>query len=323
MKVVKYRKYGSPEVVEIREADKPVPGDKEILIRNKATVVTPPDCAGRKGEPFIIRFFSGFFSPRNVPGDVMAGIVEAVGNGVSRFKVGDEVYGSSGTGEGAHGEFNCLPEDAGLALIPDNMTFDGAAALSEGFLTALPFLRDSGKITSGMKILINGASGNVGSTAVQLAKYYGAHVTAVCSGGNRDLVLSLGADEVIDYKINDFTSGDIKYDLIFDAVGKSSFSQCRNILKENGLYMSTVPTLPLMLKMLFQGKSRGPKALFSATGLRKPEEKSRDLEFMNELVIKGQIKPLIDRHYSFSDIAEAHRYVDTGRKKGSVVIDFN
>lgn len=322
MKAVKYRKYGGPEVIEIKEIDKPVPGDGEILIRNMATVVTPPDCAMRKADPFITRFFAGFLTPKNVPGDVMAGVVEAVGKGVSRFKVGEAVYGSSGVKEGAHGEFNCLPEGGALAHKPEDLDFGEAAGLSEGLLTALPFLRDNGKIEKGMDVLVNGASGNVGSTALQLAKYYGATVTGVCSGGNRDLVLSLGADKVIDYTIEDFSSGVEKYDIIFDAVGKSSFGRSRSVLKEQGVYMTTVPAMSVMLRMLFQGKKKGRKAIFSATGLRKPEDKSKDLTFMNKMVADKVLKPLIDRRYSFKDIAEAHKYVETGRKKGSVVIDF-
>ena len=323
MKAVICEKYGPPEVLKIKEVEKPEPKDNEVLIKIKATVTALPDCAFRKGSPFISRLFTGLTRPKYILGDVLSGVVEATGKDVKHFKNGDEIYGSSGTNFGTNAEYIVLSEDEAVTIKPINVSFGEAAAISEGTLTALPFLRDSGNIKSkrGQKILINGASGGVGVYALQLAKYFGAEVTGVCSSNNLELVKSLGADYVIDYTKEDFTKTSDTYDIIFDAVGKSSFSKCKNSLKSNGVYLSTIPTLTLMFQMLITSSSKKRKAIFSATGLRKTIEKKNDLIFLKELIEAGKIKPVIDKIYPLEDIVEAHRYVEMGHKRGSVVIN--
>lgn len=321
MRAIVYTRYGPPDVLKLKEVDKPTVKDNEVLIRIYATVVTPSDSAGRKGDPFIIRFFTGLRRPKNtILGSELAGEIEAVGKGVKLFKKGDQVFGGSGTSFGAHAEFICLPEDGTLAIKPANMTYDEAAAISDGALTALPFLRDKANIQSGQKVLINGASGSVGTSAVQLAKYLGAEVTGVCSTTNLELVKSLGADKVIDYTREDFTKTGQTYDIIFDAVGKSSFSRCKRSLKQGGVYLLTVPTLAIFLQTLWTSKIGSKKAMIAFTGLRSSSEKTKDLILIKELVEAGKIKSVIDRRYPLEQTADAYTYVDTGHKKGSVVI---
>ncbi len=321
MKAIVYEKYGPPEVLQLKEVEKPIPKDDEVLIRIDAAVVTTAGMAARKGDPFIIRFFTGLIKPKStIPGGEFAGEIEAVGKDVKRFREGDQVFAAPGTGYGSYAEYKCLPEEGALASKPANMTYEEAAAVCEGALTALPFLRDNGKIQSGQKVLINGASGAVGTSAVQLAKYFGAEVTGVCSTTNLELVKSLGADEIIDYTKEDFTKSGQTYDIIFDAVGKSSYSRCKGSLKQGGVYLLTVPTLAILLQMLWTSKIGSKKAIIAFTGLRPPSEKAKDLIFLKELVEAGKIKPVIDRSYPLEQIVEAHRYVDKGHKKGNVVI---
>ncbi|MEN6390933.1 MAG: NAD(P)-dependent alcohol dehydrogenase [Syntrophomonas sp.] len=320
MKAVVCKKYGPPEVIQLVEAEKPIPGDNEVLVRIEATVAAPPDCAFRKGKPFISRFFTGLTRPGKIPGDVLSGVIEKVGNNVTLFKAGDAIYGSSGINMGTNAEYIVLQEKEALAIIPARVTFEEAAAISEGSLTALPFLRDSGKIRKGQKILIIGASGGIGVYAVQLAKYYGADVTAICGPANLELVKSIGADKAIDYTKEDYTKSGQKYDIVFDAVSKSSFSRCRKILTTDGIYLNTVPSLNIMLNMLWTSLFTSKKAIFMATGLRKPAEKKEDLDFLNKLIESGKLRAVIDRTYSLEQMAEAHRYVETGHKKGSVAV---
>lgn len=320
MKAIVLDKYGSPEVLRLEEVEKPTPKDNEVLVRIHATTVTPPDCAFRKGEPFIARLYSGLMRPKLKPGGELAGEIEHVGKDVELFKKGDHVFGSAGPDFGAHAEYTCLPEDGTLAPRPANVTFEEAAAVCDGALTALPFLRDKANIQSGQTILVNGASGSVGAAAVQLAKHFGAEVTGVCSTRNVELVKSLGADKVIDYTREDFTKRGETYDVIFDAVGKSSFSRCKSSLKQGGSYLTTVPSLAIPLQMLWTSNIGSKKATLALTGLRPSSEKARDLLFIKELVEAGELKPVIDRRYSLERIAEAHRYVETGHKRGSVVV---
>jgi len=270
--------------------------------------------AARKGKPSIVRLFTGLMRPKKpILGVELGGEIEAVGKDVKLFKEGDQVFGYSGFGGNA--EYTCLPEDGQLAKKPANMTYGEAAASCDGVLTALPFLRDKGNIQSGQKVLINGASGSIGSFAVQLAKYYGAEVTGVCSTANLELVRSLGADKVIDYTKEDFTESGETYDIVFDTVAKSSFSRCKRSLKQNGVYLSTIPTLGILLP-----KIGSKKAIFHAAGLRPPSERRKDLVFVKELIEAGKLRAAIDRSYPLERIVEAHRYVDKGHKKGNVVI---
>jgi NADPH:quinone reductase-like Zn-dependent oxidoreductase len=237
---------------------------------------------------------------------------------VTRFKPGDQVFGFDMFG--AYAEYKCMPENGALAIKPANISYEEAASVPNGALTALPFLRDKGKIQSGQAVLIYGASGSVGTAAVQLAKYYGAEVTGVCSTTNLEWVKSLGADQVIDYTREDFTENGKTYDIIFDTVGKISFSECKDSLKDEGIYLTTVPTPVIMLQALLTAKSGGKKVKFMAAGLRPAREKIKDLIFLTELIEAGKIKPVIDRRYPLEQIADAHRYVEQGHKKGNVVI---
>lgn len=323
MKSVVYRKYGSPEVLELVDTPRPEPKVNEILIKIHASIVTPGDIAYRNGNPFVARLFSGLFKPKKeVLGSAFAGEVESVGEEVTRFKPGDQVYGSAGTDLGTYAEYIALPEDGAIAFKPANMSFDKAVGVCDGGLTSLPFLRDNGDIRKGQKILINGASGSVGSFAVQLAKHFGAEVTGVCSSGKMEMVRSLGADHVIDYTQEDFTNNSGAYDIIFDTVGKSSFSKCRRALKSNGIFLTTYPSLGILFQMLWTRVFSKKKAIFAATGLRPPGEKVRDLVNLKDLIEAGKIKSIVDRSYSMSQIVEAHRYVAKGHKTGNVVISF-
>ena len=319
MKAIVCTTYGSPAVLQLREVAKPTPKDKEVLIRVYAAVVGPSDCAFRKGDPFIVKLIYGLTRPRfSTQGVEFAGEIEAIGDDVSLFKIGDQVFGMSPDRFGAHAEYMCLPEDKPLIIKPASTTYEEAAGICDGATTALTFLRDVAKLQRGQHILINGASGAVGAYAVQLARYYEADVTGVCSSANVELVKSLGADRVIDYTKTDFTSAGQTYDVIFDAVGKSSFSRCKGALSQHGVYLSTVPTLGIVFQMLWTSMIGSKKAKFATAGLMQNKE---NLAFLKELIEAGKLKAFIDRRYSLEQVAEAHRYVETGRKKGNVVIN--
>ncbi|MBC7877611.1 MAG: NAD(P)-dependent alcohol dehydrogenase [Anaerolineales bacterium] len=321
MKAIVITKYGPPEVLELRQVDKPTPKDNEVLIRIHATAVVATDPMFRKGDPFIGRFFTGLTKPKHaIPGDVVAGDIEAVGKAVTFYKPGDQVYAACAMTQGGQAEYICLPEDGPLAIMPVDMSYEEAAGVPDGALGALNFLRDAAGIQSGQTILINGGSGSVGTYAVQLAVDFGTQVTAVCSTPNVDLVKSLGAHKVIDYTKEDFTQNGQTYDIIFDAVGKSSFSRCKNSLKQNGVYVTTVPALDFMLGVLLTSKSKGKRAAFVAPGLRSSSDKAKDLNFLKELIEAGKIRSVIDRRYPLEEIVEAHKYVEAGHKKGNVVI---
>lgn len=321
MKAIVLDRYGGPEVLRYADVQRPVPGPGEILVRNHATVATPPDVAFRSANPFIVRFFTGLLRPKSpIMGSTFAGEVAAIGAGVSRFGVGDRVFGASELEGGTYAQYLRLPEAGSVARRPESLDYETACALAEGFLTALPFLRDEAALKAGQAILVNGASGSVGTVAVQLAKHMGAHVTGVCSTRNLELVAGLGADEVIDYEREDFTSRSAAWDVIFDAVGKSSFTRCRAPLKPGGVYMTTVPGPGIMWHMLTKSRPEGKRALLATTGLRPPAAKQRDLELLVELTATGRLRAVIDRRYPLADMADAHRYVETGRKRGSVVI---
>jgi NADPH:quinone reductase-like Zn-dependent oxidoreductase len=316
MKAIVYTEFGPPEVLQLKEVEKPTPTEDEVLIRVHATTVSAEDPAMRSSPGL-----NGLREPKNpILGWYLAGEVEAIGKHVERFSIRDQVFGSAGTRLGCHAEYICLPENGALAIKPSNITYEEAAAIPNGALTALPYLRDNGKIRRGQKVLVNGASGTVGTSGVQFAKYYGAEVTGVCSTTNLELVKSLGADHVIDYTEEDFTQSGQTYDIIFDAVGKSSFSSCKSSLKDGGIYLTTVPSPEAILQRLRSLISGGKKVSFAATGLRRARAKAKDLAFIRELVEAGKIKAVIDRRYPLEQMAEAHRYVEKGHKKGDVVI---
>ncbi len=328
MKAVVYTEYGPPEVLQLQEVEKPSPKNDEVLIRIYATAVTSGDYTLRSLDAstrimgLLFGFNFGLIRPKNpMLGYDLAGEVEAVGIDVKRFKVGDQVFGSAGARRGAYAEYICLPEESEdeegglLALKPANMTYEEAAAVPHGALSALVFLRDKGNIQSGQEVLIYGASGGVGTYAVQLAKYFGAEVTGVCSTTNLELVKSLGADKVIDYTKEDFTKDGKTYDVIYETVGKSSFSRNLSSLKEDGIYLAGSAGL-LQTFQIAWTSMRGSKKIVVGPGFGSKE----DLIFLKELIEAGKIKPVIDRRYPLEQIVEAHRYADTGHKKGNVVI---
>lgn len=321
MKAVVYTKYGPPEVLQIEEMEKPAPKDNEVLIKVYATTVETTDAIFRQGTTFSARLFTGLFKPKITRvGGEFAGEIEAVGQDVTRFKAGDRVFGSTAPDFGANAEYVCLPEEGAMARKPDSLTYEEAVSIHPGALTALPNLRDAAKIQRGQKVLINGASGSIGISAVQLARHFGADVTGVCSTVNVELVKSLGVDKVIDYTQEDFTKNGETYDIIFDTVGKSSFSRCKGALKPGGIYLTTVVTPAILFQMLWTSKFGNKKAKIVFAGLRPVSEKNEDLAFFLELIEAGTLKPVIDRCYPLAQIAEAHRHVDTGHKKGNVVI---
>ena len=316
MKAVVYKKFGPPEVLCVQEIVKPKPKENEVLIRVYASTVAAEDPSLRKYPGM-----NGIFKPKNpTPGWYLAGEVEAVGDGVKEFKPNDKVYGSTGLRLGANAQYICLPEKAALALMPVNLNYQEAAAIPNGALTALPFFRDTALIKKGQKVLVYGASGTVGSSAVQFAKYFETKVTGVCSSTNLERVKALGADAVIDYRTTDFTEIDETWDVIFDTVGKLSFSKIKHVLTKNGVYLTTFPTLISLIHKI-AGSSESKTARFAATGLRKAKKQKKDLYLIKELVEQEIIKPVIDRVYSMEQIADAHAYVEKGHKKGDVVIN--
>lgn len=323
MKAVVYTEYGSPDVLHLKEVEKPTPKDDEVLIRVHATTVTTGD-VNIRGFTFIPpgfgplpRLMFGLRKPkREILGVELAGEIEAMGRDVKLFKKGDQVFGINSTELGAYAEFVCWPEKRALTLKPANLTYAEAAAIPFGGSTALYFLQKLGNIQNGQSILINGASGSVGSAAVQLARHFGAEVTGVCSTANLELVKSLGAHNVIDYTKENFRTGAETYNLILDTVpGKTSFSECKNSLKQNGLYLAVAGGLKEMVQSATNSRKGGKKVLAGS-----PPERKEELIFLKELIEAGKIKPVIDRHYPLEQTADAHRYVDQGHKKGNVVI---
>jgi NADPH:quinone reductase-like Zn-dependent oxidoreductase len=320
MKAIVYEKYGHPSVLQVKEIEKPVPKENEVLIKIHATTVTSGDWRARSlnvpvGFGLISRLFFGVTKPRQpILGTELAGEIEAVGKEVRKFKVGDQVFAFSGAKMGCYAEYKCMPEDGAIALKPSNLLFEEAAALSFGGITALDFFR-KGKLKSGEKVLINGASGGVGTAAVQIAKHFGAEITAVCSTANVELVKSLGATQVIDYTKEDFTRNGETYDVIIDTVGTAPYSRCKDSLKKGGRLLLVLAGLPAMLQIPLVSITSGKKIIAGPAA-----ERASDLHFLAELAKAGKFKPVIDRRYPFEQIVEAHSYVDTGRKRGNVII---
>lgn len=318
MKAIVYERYGSPDVLQMKDIKKPTPKSNEVLIKIYATTVTSGDWRVRSlnvpsGFGLITRLVFGISKPRQpVLGTELSGVVESIGDAVRKFKIGDQVFAFSDTSMGCHAEYKCMPENGMVALKPARLSFDEAAALSFGGTTALDFLRRA-KLQSGEKILINGASGGVGTAVVQLASYFGADVTGVCSTANQDLVASLGANHVFDYTKEDFTKNGKTYDVIVDTVGNAPFSRAKDSLTYNGRLLMVVAGLPDMLGIPWASITTSKKIIAGPVALR-----LEDLHFLAELAETGQFKPVMDRCYPFEQFVEAHRYVDTGRKKGNV-----
>jgi NADPH:quinone reductase-like Zn-dependent oxidoreductase len=316
MRAVVCDRYGPPEVQRIEEVERPVPKEDEVLVKIHATTVTRTDCGIRAAEPFFIRFFFGLRRPKQrILGTELSGEVEAIGAAVSQFAVGDHVFGSTAAFRtGAHAEFVCLPESGPLAHKPAGMTFEEAAAVPDGFILALMCL-ESIHPQKGQTILVYGASGAIGTAGVQLAKHFGADVTAVCNTKNVELVRSLGADTVIDYMKDDFTKNGETYDVIFDAVGKHSFSRCRGSLKPGGAYVATDGFRNIFLQ-LWTSRIGDKKVVFPIP----PHYTKKNVLFLKELIEAGKYRPVIDRRYPLEQVVEATRYVETEQKTGNVVL---
>ncbi|MGD9345717.1 MAG: NAD(P)-dependent alcohol dehydrogenase [Candidatus Aminicenantes bacterium] len=319
MKAIVWTKYGPPDVLQLKEVKKPIPKDNEVLIKVYAATVTAGDCEARAFKfPILfwlpLRITFGLIRPRIITlGQELAGVIEAVGKNVERFSAGDQVFASTGPGFGAYAEYKCLPAEYAVAIKPVNMTFEEAATVPIG-LDSLHFIRKA-NIRSGEKVLINGAGGSIGTFAVQLAKHYGAEVTGVDKGEKLDVIRSIGADYVIDYTKEDFTRRGETYDVIFDVVGGSSFLRCIRSLNKNGRYLLANPRMLLMVRGLWTSLTSSKKVI---TGLA--NYKAKDLLFLKELIEAGKLKAVIDKSYALEETAEAHRYVDTGQKKGNVVV---
>jgi NADPH2:quinone reductase len=319
MRKVVFRKFGPPEVLHVIECDAPTPKSNQVRIRIHATTVTAAEAAMRRGEPLWGRPMIGLTKPRKryqTLGTELAGVVDAVGREVKRFREGDEVFGFAGWNIGANADYLCLPEVASLSPKPSNKSFGQAAAAVDGATTALHFLRDRANLRAGQRVLIIGAAGSIGTYAVQLAKRFGAEVTGVCGTSNVTLVRSLGADEVIDYRNEDFREAGERWDVIFDTVGASSFAESKAVLVERGIYLPTVISLDSVFHGLWTPLARG-KRLMGGMSVNKNET----LPFVTELIKDDALQIVVDRRFPLERIQEAHRLVDTGHKKGSVIID--
>lgn len=320
MQAIEYAQYGAPEVLHLKEVTKPSPKSKEVLIRVYATTVTAADLMMRTGKPYLGRLYTGLTGPkRTILGFEFAGEVVGVGEAVTLFKVGDKVFGGTTT-LGCYAEYVCVSEHDVLTTMPDNISYEEAAPVNGSAITVMNFLKGLGKIQKNQKVLIIGASGGLGTYAVQIAKHFGAEVTGVCSTNNVALVKSLGADNVIDYTREDFTKNGEQYDIIFDTLGKSSFSACKNSLTQNGVYLSAVLDFTLFLQMIGTSIFGGKKAKSSATGMLPVKERLNYFMELKELLSTSKIKTVIDNCYPLSQVAAAHAYVEKGHKKGSIVI---
>jgi len=321
MKAVVCTKYGPPDVLQLKEVEKPVPKDNEVLIKVYATTVNRTDCATIRAKPFFARLFTGIFKPKKqIPGTEFAGKIEAVGKNVTSLKAGDKVFGFDDQGLGAHAQYITIAEDKELTIIPRNITYEQAAASTEGAHYAYNFINKV-NIKSGQKVLVNGATGAIGSAAVQLLKYFNVNVTAVCNTKNIELVKSLGANKVIDYTKEDFTKDEEKYHFVFDTVGKSSFAKCKPLLQSGGIYISSdlgylaqnvfLPLITPIIKPLIGNK----KTVFPF-----PTDIKRTVLLIKKLIEEGKFKAVIDRKYPLEQIVDAYKYVETGQKTGNVVI---
>lgn len=320
MEIIKtaiHKTYGTPEVIEIIEIEKPSPKINEVLVKLKASSVTRADTLMRQGVPKFARLFLGILKPKNTAlGTGFSGVIEAIGDDVSKFSINDEVFGEILFSSGANSEYVCMPEDAIIVKKPKNQKYFEAACNCDGVLTSYSFLKEIAPLKSGQHILINGASGSLGTAAVQLAKTMNVRVTAVCSSSNFDMVKDLGADELIDYKTQDFTMNNQAYDIIYDAIGTLSYSQCKKVLGSTGVFMSPVLSTSLLWFTVIKPK----RAKFSATGMKKKEDLKKLLKDIVALIKEEKIKVVMDRTYALDELKEAHRYIETGRKKGNIAI---
>jgi NADPH:quinone reductase-like Zn-dependent oxidoreductase len=321
MKAVVCTRYGPPDVLELKEVHRPTPGPGEILVRVHVSSATKADTMMRRGSPAYARLFLGLSRPKKpITGTGFAGTIESVGEEVTGFKPGQRVFGETGVGFSTNAEYLSIDEDALVASIPDALGFEEAAPLCDGALTSMNFLSHVHRLRAGETVLVNGASGSLGTAAVQIAKHFGAEVVGVCSAANVDLVKDLGADRAIDYRKEDFTDADGAYDVVYDTIGKSSFTKCRRALKEGGVFISPVLSMPLLFRMMWTSRFGRKKAKFSATGMRPVPELRPLLNEVLALIENGELRMVIDRRFPLEETSEAHRYIEKGHKRGNVVI---
>ena len=321
MKAIVATGYGAPDVLKLQNVEKPQPKANEVLVKVHASSATTADGMMRTGTPYFGRLFTGLCKPKHaIPGTGFAGIVETVGENVITFKPGDRVFGETTLGFSTNAEYFTIPENRVILPMPENMSYADGATFGDGHVTSMNFLKEIAQIKPGQKVLINGASGSLGTAAVQIAKHFGAEVTGVCSTRNVGLVKSLGADHVIDYTKKDFTKMDKTYDVVYDTIGKSSFSKSKSILSKSGMYISPVLKFSLLFQMMWTSRFSKKKAKFGATGLRTDDELRTLFTELAEMFKEGRLSAIIDRQYPLDKVAEAHTYIASGHKKGNVVI---
>ncbi|WP_416864615.1 MAG: NAD(P)-dependent alcohol dehydrogenase [Imperialibacter sp.] len=321
MKAIVASGYGTPEVLKFTSVEKPIPGPKDVLVKVMASAATTADAMMLTGKPYVARLFVGLTKPKHpIPGTGFAGVVEAVGSEVTQFAVGDEVFGETTLGFSTNAEYVVVPANGVMLPKPTSLPFAEAASYCDGHLTSYNFLKRIAQVQSGQRVLVNGAAGSLGTSAIQIAKYLGAHVTGVCSSKNTGMVKSLGADEVIDYQKQDFTRLTAQYDVIFDTVGKTPFAKAKKALTERGMYLSPVLRFSLLMHMITSSLFGKKKAKFEATGANADDTLKTTLLEVIELHNNGHLKTVIDRQYPLERVAEAHHYIACGHKKGNVVI---
>jgi len=324
MKAVIAERYGKPEVLQIKNVEKPSPKSHEVLIKIRATSITAASGFMREGKPYFGRLFIGLRKPKiKIPGTDLSGVIETVGSDVKNFKVGDQVIAETGLNCGAYAEYICLSSDELIVKKPNNVSHEEATGILDGACTALAFFTDHVKIKDGHNVLINGASGSIGTAAIQLAKQFGADVTGVCSTKNKALVKDLGAVKVLDYTKGELQKSNKKFDVIFDTVGKLPYSKAKKNLNEDGIYLTPVLSFSTLLNMLFVSPFSKKKLKFDATGMRKLELRMKDLINVRDMLASEKLITIIDRVYPLEQIQEAHTYVDKGRKRGNVILTFN
>lgn len=321
MKAIVATGYGAPDVLKLQEMEKPQPKESEVLVKVFATSATTADGMMRTGKPYFGRLMTGLTKPKHaIPGTGFAGIVETIGANVKTFNPGDRVFGETTLGFSTNAEYFTIPENGVILHMPENMGYAEGATYGDGHVTSLNFLKEIAKIKPGQKVLINGASGSLGTAAVQLAKYYGAEVTGVTSSRNVGMVKSLGADYVSNYTREEFTNLDKTFDVVYDTIGKSSFSKSKKVLNESGVYVSPVLKFSLLVQMIWTSAFSKKKAMFAATGLRNDDELRAMFTELVEIFREGRLKTVIDRQFPLEKVAEAHTYIASGHKKGNVVI---
>lgn len=321
MKAIVATGYGGPEVLKLQDVNIPQPKENEVLVKVHASSATTADGMMRTGKPYFGRLMTGLTKPKHaIPGTGFAGVIVKTGRNVKRFNLATRVFGETTLGFSTNAEFVAVPENGVILPMPENMSYAEGATYGDGHVTSMNFLKEIAQIKAGQKVLINGASGSLGTAAIQIAKYLGAEVTGVCSTRNAGLVKSLGADHVIDYTKKDFTKANEIYDVVYDTIGKSSYSKNRNTLSDSGLYVSPVLKFSLLLQMMWTSVFSKKKAKFAATGLRSDNELHGLLTELVDIFKAGRLKTVIDRQYPLEKVAEAHTYIASGHKKGNVVI---